>query len=69
MQMLLDQKTYACGTMRKDRKFFPEDLKDKLKLDHGEFVQRQSGAITLNIWKDKKDVRIVSTNCSDESGT
>lgn len=68
MQMLLDNKTYACGTMRSDRKFFPPDLKQKLKLQQGEFVRRQSGQITVNIWKDKKDVRIVSTNCSDEIG-
>ena len=61
-QTLLDNKMYACGTIRRDRKFFPKEiLKDAEKMNHGEMRFRQSNNLVASVWKDNKVVTVVST--------
>ena len=54
---------YACGTVRKDRKGFPEDLKC-LTQARGESSFHQCGNLVATVWQDKKEVYILST-CTD----
>ena len=62
---LLSHDTYACGTIRANRKFFPDDLKPALKLGYsnrGEFVFRQDGNLVTTVWENTKAVSMLSTN-------
>jgi hypothetical protein len=64
---LLKDKLYLCGTTRANRKDFPSELKDKKimkKLRRGEFIYRRKGNVVATIWKDKKPVAFVSTQCN-----
>ena len=65
LSILLEKKTYACGTIRANRKEWPESFKKPktLKLKQGEYKQLQSGEITATLWHDKRDVQIISSNC------
>ena len=56
------QDTFACGTVRVNRKGIPNAAKTKLK--PGEKVVRQKGNLVFTKWHDKRDVCILSTNCS-----
>ena len=59
--------TYACGTARLDRKAFPSELSDDAKgLQRGEHVFRQSKHIVATVWKDTKDVKMLSTMTAPE---
>ena len=57
---LLAQNTYACGTVRNNRKDLPPCKNTKLK--QGEIIQRQRGKLLYTKWHDKKDVTFLSTN-------
>ena len=59
---LQDQNTYACGTVRCNRKDLPPCAKSKLK--QGETVQAQRGNLMFTKWHDKRDVSFLSTNVS-----
>ena len=54
--------TYACATVRCNRKDLPRCVKDKLR--PGQKIVRQKGNVVLTKWHDKRDVCIISTNCS-----
>lgn len=59
---LLDNKTYACGTIRTNRKGLPPAVsKCKLK-KQGQVVQRQNDAMVATAWHDKRTVTLLSTN-------
>ena len=60
MEDLLAQDTYACGTVRSNRKDLPPCAKNKLK--QGEKVSAQRGKIIFTKWHDKRDVSFLSTN-------
>ena len=60
LQHLLENKTYACSTLRHNRKLFPADLKNKLK--RGEIPTRQNENLVCLTWQDKRLVTILSTN-------
>jgi hypothetical protein len=67
MMYLLQNATYACGTVRVNRRFMPESLKRDNDLARGEFVVLQdenTKHLTATMWKDTKTVRFLST-CSD----
>ena len=66
MKSLESRGTYACGTVRSNRKGFPADLKNN-KLVRGEIRTRQDGNLVTTLWKDKRDVAILSTNTSPAS--
>ena len=67
---LLDQGTYACGTIRTHRKQYPKDISEEAKrLRRGEFLFRQSGNIVAVAWKDNKVVNIASTLASPDDTT
>ena len=54
--------TYACATVRCNRKDLPHCAKEKLR--PGEKVVSQKGHVVFTKWHDKRDVSVVSTNCS-----
>ncbi|XP_012277177.1 piggyBac transposable element-derived protein 4 [Orussus abietinus] len=58
-ESLLTKKIRICGTIRKNRGF-PKDLND-LRLRIGEFDFRRKGEVLVLKWKDKQDVRMIST--------
>lgn len=55
---LLSRQTGACGTVRRDRRNLPfvEALKDK-----GDVVHRKANNILFVVWKDKREVSLLST--------
>ena len=58
--------TYACGTVRTNRRDFPADLK-RMKLVCGEVRTRQSGNLVTTMWRDKRAVSLLSTNTAPEA--
>ena len=54
--------SYACPTVRCNRKDLPQYAKEKLFL--GEKAVSQKGSAVFTKWHDKRDVSIISTNCS-----
>lgn len=64
---LLQDKLYLCGTTKASLKEFPKDLKDKQatkSLKRGESLYRRQGNVVATIWKDKKAVAFLSTQCN-----
>ena len=53
--------TYACGTVRCNRKDLPPCAKNKLRV--GEKLVRQKGHVFTK-WHDKRDVSVMATNVS-----
>ena len=61
-EYLLENNTYACGTVRNNRKGLPAAVtKSKLK-KQGECVQMQKGNMVSTAWHDKRTVFLLSTN-------
>ena len=60
-EKLLKERTYYCGTFRKNRKHVPKSLQNA-KLKKGEIVSKQNvnGVKAFN-WKDKRNVLTLST--------
>lgn len=63
MKELLENGTWACGTIRQNRKDFPPALcvSEESHLKPGEFQFATSGQITLVHWYDRRDVYVMST--------
>lgn len=59
---LLAQNTYACGTVRCNRKDLSPCVKRKLK--QGDIVTAQRGLLVFTKWHDKRDISFLSTNVS-----
>ncbi|RUA04709.1 MAG: hypothetical protein DSY43_05900, partial [Gammaproteobacteria bacterium] len=66
MEHLESQQTFACGTVRINRKGIPPCAKQKLK--PGEKVMQQKGNLVFTKWHDKRDVCLLSTNISPLEG-
>ena len=62
------QQTYACSTVRCNRKGMPECAKKKLT-QAGELVQAQKGDLLFTKWHDKHDVAFLSSNVSPEEAS
>ena len=65
MLNLLKNGLYACGTLRLNRKGFPEDLKTMAKkgsATRGESKTRQCDKLTITVWQDTKPVLTIATN-------
>ena len=62
---LLQQKTYACGTVRMNKRKLPITVKQPGKMVHGTHKTLQFGNTNLvaTVWQDNKQVRVLSTNC------
>ena len=60
---LLQQNIYACGTAQIDWRGFPETLKKVAIKDRGQHESCQRGNLVATVWKDKKDVKMLSTMC------
>ena len=55
--------TYSVGTLRANRKDYPEPLKDKAllkKLKRGDYHTASGEEITISVWKDTKEVSFIS---------
>lgn len=64
-EKLLENQTYACGTIRTNRKGLPPAVtKAKLK-KQGEVVQRQNDSMVATAWHDKRTVTLLSTDPLD----
>ena len=66
MRDLESRDTYACGTVRINRRDFPADLKRE-KLVRGEIRTRQCGNLVATMWRDKRVVSLLSTNTPPEA--
>ena len=54
--------TMACGTVRSNRKGLPPGL-DRIKLkEQGQYITRQKGNMRVTVWRDKKNITVLSTN-------
>jgi hypothetical protein len=63
-ETLLKNETHLVGTLRKNRKHLPEDVKNA-KLKTGEYKAKENeNGITVMKWKDKRDVLLLSTKHS-----
>ena len=60
MEHLLAQNTYACGTVRCNRKDLPPCSKNKLI--QGERVSAQRNQLVFTKWHDKREISFLSTN-------
>ena len=58
---LLEHNTYATGTVRPNRKNYPEILKSESKMDVGSYHFATSGDLVAVRWHDRRDVYMVST--------
>ncbi|CAG2252725.1 unnamed protein product [Mytilus edulis] len=62
LQDLLSNGIYGCGTIRQNRKGFPQDLKNAPRMQTGQFVGRQTDNMVGVVWMDKKPVNVVASN-------
>lgn len=62
LEHLESNDTFACGTVRCNRKDLPPCAKDKLGV--GQKEVRQKGHIVFTKWHDKRDVSVMSNNLS-----
>ena len=56
---------YGCGTLRSNRKGFPEDLKPVVKKgmkQRGESQTQQYHNLTVSVWQDNRAVTVAATN-------
>ena len=64
---LLRSGIYMCGTIRQNRKYFPEDLKNlPVRIQPWKYVAKQSKNLTAVVWMDNRHVSALSTNESLE---
>ena len=63
MKNLLAHNTYACGTVRTNRKGLPGTIKTPGRMQRGEskVLQEENSNLTATAWKDKKVVSVLST--------
>ena len=62
---LLKSGLYGCGTLRSNRKGFPEDLKPVVKKgmkQRGESQTQQYHNLTVSVWQDNRAVTVAATN-------
>ena len=70
LSKLFEDGTYACGTVRTNRKGYPSEISDEAKrFNCGQFCFRQCGNLVATAWKDNKVVNMVSTLASPTDTT
>ena len=68
VEALLNKKIYACGTTRQTRTDFPKELKG-LRLSRGDYAFRKKGNVVGTVWRDMRDVRVISSMTSPDAAT
>jgi hypothetical protein len=63
---LLERDTYACGTLRVNRKYLPREFKGKKNMNPGDSCYWQQDNFVATLWQDKRTVRFLSTCCAPE---
>ena len=64
---LIDLGIYGCGTLRINRKHFPQQLRNDAKwglANRGDYKIAQSGCLTVNLWQDNQPVLVIASNCN-----
>nr|XP_006812366.1 PREDICTED: piggyBac transposable element-derived protein 4-like [Saccoglossus kowalevskii] len=61
---LYSKDTYICSTIRKNSKGLPGEIKNSVKMKQGDYIVRQSQKVVACTWYDKREVRMLTTNCS-----
>lgn len=59
---LARHRTYGCGTLRLNRRGLPLAIKNAKLRRPGETVKRQKGNLLVTVWKDKRQVAVISSN-------
>nr|CAH7748743.1 unnamed protein product [Callosobruchus chinensis] len=59
-EYLLSEKTRMVGTLRANRRGTPKNLMNS-KLKEGEAIWKRKGKVVVSKWKDKREVRMIST--------
>lgn len=68
VETLLERRTYLCGTFRANMSGIPVELKKPGHLQQGQSIKRQKGNIVATVWKDRRDVRVISSNVNPTDG-
>lgn len=68
MQYLYENGIFATGTVRRHRKELPKLVKSNPKLQKGQYKWRVKGNVSCLIWKDTKDVLLMSNAFHPKSG-
>ena len=69
VEHLLRLNTYASGTVNLNRKGLPKRAKSlKLKRGAARFFQKENSRVVLTTWRDKRQVSVLSSNCTDALG-
>ena len=63
---LLTRSTYACGTIRANRKYLPDHFDIEEDMEPGESEIWQSDNFVATLWQDKRAVRFLRTCCEPE---
>lgn len=61
MKILKTRNIYACGTVQVHRKELPQFVKEKSKLNRGEFKFASKNSVSAIKWMDNKPVNILSS--------
>ncbi|XP_061169395.1 piggyBac transposable element-derived protein 4-like [Saccostrea echinata] len=64
---LLREDTYACGTVRANRKGLPKDIGQIKLKEQGKSITKQKGSMRVTVWRDKKNITILQTNSDGEA--
>ena len=62
LEYLLAKYVYACVTIKKNHAQLPQIIKTPGRLQRGQGVMSQKGNIECVVWRDKRYVRVISTN-------
>lgn len=68
MRDLEERLTYACSTVRSNRKGLPPVIKEPGQMQRGESIKLQCGNMLVLIWHDNRGVRMLSTNSNPVDG-
>ena len=63
---LESRQLYACGTVRSNRRGFPDQLQG-VSLSRGKCCFRQKGNLVATVWQDKRQVTMLSTLCDGDA--
>lgn len=68
IQDLETNRTYSCGTFRANRNGIPRIFRNPGRLEQGASLKMQWGNVVAVVWRDKRDVRVISSNTDPVDG-